>query len=467
MEKNCYIIARGHHLLPYQYTDEYQNLLEKYNICKLHTFSIAYLVNNNISTYVNDHGKLIKRIYPRSTWSCYNKQYKQYLSIQDYNHLYHNYYYLYNNQLIQFTNIQDKTNEIRQLMFILSHDKCTNNINSLFQYLKNNNLLKFENNIIICDCIEFVKTYRVIADYPLWFTDNNENINYNNKENLLNIQKYLINGGNIRDITPDSNLCVKWWLARGWDENYAKQKISELQSKNALRYSNKRWQNPEQYKDINSNQIGYWLKQGYSEEEAKEKVKERQQTFTLEKCIQKYGEIEGRKRFEERQKKWQNTLQTKDDYIEVVIKRCSHSFYSNRSQELFDKLYKLLQDNNINCDVYYHNLNHEWGFGIKKHGGVLYDFVIPELKYAIEFNGNRFHPNKEKLSKEEFKNWTNPWGKTAKEQYKFDTFKNNAIIKKGFTLDIVWEDEYLENKDKILNIILNRIKQIYNGTKIS
>jgi len=46
-------------------------------------------------------------------------------------------------------------------------------------------------------------------------------------------------------------------------------------------------------------------------------------------------------------------------------------------------------------------------------------------------------------------------------------FKNNAIINKGFTLDIIWEDEYLENKDKILNIILNRIKQIYNGTKIS
>ena len=467
MEENCYIIARGNHLLPYQYTVEYQNLLEKYNICKLHTFSIAYLVNNNISTYINDHGKLIKRIYPRPTWSGYNKQYKQYLSIRDYNHLQHNYYYLYNNQLIQFTNIQDKTNEIRQLTFILSHIKCANNINILFQYLKNNNLLKFKNNIIICDCMEFVKTYRAIADYPLWFIDNNENINYNNKENLLNIQKYLINGGNIRDITPDSNLCVKWWLARGWDKNYAKQKISEIQQAHSLKCSNKRKQNPEQYKDINSNQIGYWLKRGYSEEEAKEKVKERQQTFTLEKCIQKYGEIEGRKRFAERQKKWQNTLQSKDDYIEVVIKRCSQSYYSNISQELFDKLYKLLQDNNINCDVYYHNLNHEWGFGIKKHGGVLYDFVIPELKYAIEFNGNRFHPNKEKLSKEEFKNWTNPWGVTAKEQYKHDMFKNNAIIKKGFILDIVWEDEYLEKKDKILNIILNRIKQIYNGTKIS
>ena len=44
-----------------------------------------------------------------------------------------------------------------------------------------------------------------------------------------------INGGNIRDITPDSNLCVKWWLARGWDENYAKQKISDIQIKNSLK----------------------------------------------------------------------------------------------------------------------------------------------------------------------------------------------------------------------------------------
>ncbi len=97
-------------------------------------------------------------------------------------------------------------------------------------------------------------------------------------------------------------LCIEYWLKRGYSEEEGQQKISELQRKNSLRCSNKKKQNPEQYKDINSNQIGYWLKQGYSEEEAIEKVKERQSTFTLEKCIQKYGEIEGRKRFEERQK---------------------------------------------------------------------------------------------------------------------------------------------------------------------
>ena len=41
---------------------------------------------------------------------------------------------------------------------------------------------------------------------------------------------------------------------------------------------------------------------------AKQKLKERQQTFTLEHCIKKYGEEEGKKRFEARQVKWQKSL---------------------------------------------------------------------------------------------------------------------------------------------------------------
>ena len=56
--------------------------------------------------------------------------------------------------------------------------------------------------------------------------------------------------------------------------------------------------------DRNDNQVKYWIKKGYSEEESKQKVSERQRTFTLEKCIEKYGEKEGIKRYTERQTKW-------------------------------------------------------------------------------------------------------------------------------------------------------------------
>lgn len=50
-----------------------------------------------------------------------------------------------------------------------------------------------------------------------------------------------------------------------------------------------------------------------SEEEAKYALSERQCTFSLEKCVKKYGEEEGLKRFNIRQEKWQNTLNNKSN----------------------------------------------------------------------------------------------------------------------------------------------------------
>ena len=45
-----------------------------------------------------------------------------------------------------------------------------------------------------------------------------------------------------------------------------------------------------------------------TEEQAKNALAERQRTFTLEKCISKYGEEEGLRRFSERQQKWLKSL---------------------------------------------------------------------------------------------------------------------------------------------------------------
>ena len=71
----------------------------------------------------------------------------------------------------------------------------------------------------------------------------------------------------------------------------------------------KRRENSELYQDVNTTQIGYWLKKGYTEKESKERIKERQLTFTLEKCIQKYGEIDGLKIWTERQKNWSEKVE--------------------------------------------------------------------------------------------------------------------------------------------------------------
>jgi hypothetical protein len=65
------------------------------------------------------------------------------------------------------------------------------------------------------------------------------------------------------------------------------------------------------YKENANTCIEYYLKRGYTEKEAKILISERQKTFTIEKCIEKHGIIEGTKIWEDRQKRWQKTLSNK------------------------------------------------------------------------------------------------------------------------------------------------------------
>lgn len=59
--------------------------------------------------------------------------------------------------------------------------------------------------------------------------------------------------------------------------------------------------------------LEFYLNKGYDEDTARKMLKERQATFSLEKCIKKYGEEEGIKRFKERQEKWKQSLNTPEN----------------------------------------------------------------------------------------------------------------------------------------------------------
>lgn len=139
-----------------------------------------------------------------------------------------------------------------------------------------------------------------------------------NTENLIfmNTFRNLLLSNLYSKVSELSGYCEQphnkqFWIFRGWSEEDATMKVSILQRNNSLKFIAKRKENPELYADIYKNQVGYWLKQGYSEEESKKLVSERQRTFTLEKCLQRYGEIEGKRIFNERQIKWQKTLNSK------------------------------------------------------------------------------------------------------------------------------------------------------------
>lgn len=78
--------------------------------------------------------------------------------------------------------------------------------------------------------------------------------------------------------------------------------------------------------------IEYWLSHGYSLEEARKKLSERQKTFSLETCVKKYGEIEGKKIYEDRQVRWQRTLNSKsvEEMESIRKKRNSFRFFEKK-----------------------------------------------------------------------------------------------------------------------------------------
>jgi very-short-patch-repair endonuclease len=89
-------------------------------------------------------------------------------------------------------------------------------------------------------------------------------------------------------------------------------------------------------------------------------------------------------------------------------------------------------------------------------GIVFYDFCIPDLKIIIEFNGAKFHPNKNKLSEEDFNQWTQLLSKqSAEEVYKKDMFKMKLAKDNGYDIFIVWENDNFNDKINELKFEIN------------
>jgi hypothetical protein len=263
-----------------------------------------------------------------------------------------------------------------------------------------------------------------------------------------------------------SRLNIIFWTNKGFSNEEAVAKISEIQSENSKKVKN-------HTNDVN---IEYYLNKGFSKEEAILKIKERQAVGRLDRFIQRYGEEEGRKKWKERQIKWQNTMKDKskeekkrinklkgctlenmirkygeidgtEKYYKWNEKIHTSNFYSNISQELF---YKLLENIDDKENVKFATHNNEKIIQ-KDHKYYLYDFCYK--KKIIEFNGDIWHANPN-LYKET--DYPNPYLKnlTAKNIWEFDNIKNNIVKNKGYKILIIWEKDYRENyKEQLLKCL--------------
>lgn len=179
-----------------------------------------------------------------------------------------------------------------------------------------------------------------------------------------------------------------------------------------------------------------------SEPEAKEALSERQCTFSLEKCIQKFGEEEGLKRFKERQEKWLNSLNTPENKEKIQQGRinsflASQKGYSKIALNLFKNLYK--QIDLTKFSVFYKDpeQNKREYFVHTRLGVKFLDFYIKELNFAIEFDGSYWHKDKEEADK-------------LRDELIKEQLQNIQIIH-------IKEEDYKKDKEKITLFLVRKI----------
>ena len=149
-------------------------------------------------------------------------------------------------------------------------------------------------------------------------------------------------------------------------------------------------------KMVSHTQISYWTDRGFTSDEAIAKISKLQVTFSLEICIEKFGLVEGTKKWAARQEKWANSYKKFN--------------YSRKSQELFKQIYTIINEDFD--EIFFATLKSKGTFKddnerrnyekvLRIEGLVCVpDFLIPSMKKIIEFDGVYWH-NFERRNKPE------------------------------------------------------------------
>lgn len=268
--------------------------------------------------------------------------------------------------------------------------------------------------------------------------------------------KYWVNRGlteeesilKVKEMKPNLK---EYWLSRGYsfEDSKLKTELHLMNTERAyiIKYGKDdgirlfREKKIKEGKFHSQRSVDYWINKGFSMDEAKNKVSENQNKFSLVKCVEKYGEEEGKKIFTERQKNWQNSLLNNGN-----IK----SGFSKISQELF---YRLLEFYNTDEKSKIKFATHNGEFKLNKpNGGVyLYDFIETINKKIIEYHGDMYHANPKKYK---MTDTPHPFrkNKTSIEIWESDKNKLMTAKNNGYDVLVIWDSEYRwGNKEKVIN----------------
>lgn len=224
---------------------------------------------------------------------------------------------------------------------------------------------------------------------------------------------------------------------------------------------NKRWK---EYckKQSYTNSEKYFIEK-YGEEDGKRKYLEINflKSHTLDSYIKKYGQMEGSERYNNYIKTIQK-IRSKEQYKNYI--ECKHnSFaYSKISQDLFLELDSIYSKKYKNI---YYGIKEDVGeFSIhddEKNKQYYYDFVIEDIKFCIEFNGDYWHCNPNIYKPSDI---VKIGGKEIKviDIWEKDNYKINKLKELGYNVIIIWEKDYRKNPDDILLRIEKEINKYDN-----
>ena len=248
-------------------------------------------------------------------------------------------------------------------------------------------------------------------------------------------------------------------LTLKYGKTLGKQKYKELQEKNpfkghkgklspfhkgSVNYSKEAFEKARKNRKYTTH-LSYWIDKGFSENEANEKLKERQATFSLEKCIAKYGIEEGTKRWKQRQENWLNTLNSKSDDEKSEINK-KKDWTRNKTSEEIEKILSKRKTGagTLNylerpCYLYYIRFYNEsfetWKIGI----------TVNSLKERFRFCSfeEKYHLKWEIIFNVKYSNVSEAY---EKEQYILEAFKNNRIYTdyNGFKTSETFDKDVLE-----------------------
>jgi very-short-patch-repair endonuclease len=234
---------------------------------------------------------------------------------------------------------------------------------------------------------------------------------------------------------------LEYWIRRGYNEEDSKEKVYKIQSYAAKHVDCE--------KRLLPSNVEYWVNRGHSYEESEKLVSKSQTTFSKDICIEKWGYEKGINIFNDRTKKWLNSLKLNNN---IFIG------YSKISQELFNEIY-----NRLNRNFKYATNGGEFKIQRENGGFYFYDFTDIDNKLIIEYNGDMYHANPDKYGENDN---PHPFRKeiTSKEIWEKDRLKFESVEKIGYKVLTIWDSEYrhkgFKNKELIIerciNFLLNK-----------